>query len=108
MDMGPGTPPLEWSLWLRLMGIEDLKSASVMHFSQYDQMIQAAINGQGVALGRLPLMKSLLTQRKLVAPFKKSVASPRGYYVFQSDASRKKPEVGEFLAWLRAEAEALG
>jgi DNA-binding transcriptional LysR family regulator len=107
MDMGPGTPPLEWSLWLRLMGIEDLKSASVMHFSQYDQMIQAAINGQGVALGRLPLMKSLLTQRKLVAPFKKSVASPRGYYVFQSDASRKKPEVGEFLAWLRAEAEAL-
>ena len=39
------------------MEIEDLKPASVLHFSQYDQMIQAAINGQGVALGRLPLLK---------------------------------------------------
>jgi ABC-type molybdate transport system substrate-binding protein len=47
--------------------------------------------------------KDLIAQRKLVAPFKKGVASPRGYYVFQSDASRRKPEVGEFLAWLATE-----
>jgi LysR family glycine cleavage system transcriptional activator len=103
MDMGPGSQPLEWPPWLRLMEIEDLKPASVLHFSQYDQMIQAAINGQGVALGRLPLLKSLIEQRKLVAPFNKGMASPRGYYLFQSDASRRKPEVSEFLAWLLAE-----
>jgi len=29
--------------------------ASVLHFSMYDQMIQAAVNSQGVALGRLRL-----------------------------------------------------
>jgi len=105
-DFGPGSELLEWPLWLRAMQVEGLKPASVLHFSHYDQMIQAAVSGQGVALGRLPLVNELLAQRKLVAPFKSSVMSPRGYYVFQSDASRKKPEVREFLAWLIAEAGA--
>lgn len=104
MDTGPGSQLLEWPMWLRAMKIDALKPASVLHFSMYDQMIQAAVNGQGVALGRLPLLNSLLAQRKLVAPFKKSVASPRSYYVFRSDASRAKPEVNQFLAWLQAEA----
>ena len=104
MDHGPGTEVLEWPLWLRALQVEGLKPASVLHFSQYDQMIQAAINGQGVGIGRLPLLDDVLAQRKLVAPFKRSVVSPRSYYLFQSDASRKKPEVREFLAWLIAEA----
>lgn len=104
MDTGPGSQLLEWPMWLRAMKIDALKPASVLHFSMYDQMIQAAVNGQGVALGRLPLLNSLLAQRKLIAPFKKSVASPRSYYVFRSDASRAKPEVNQFLAWLQAEA----
>ncbi len=46
----------------------------------------------------------LLQQRKLVAPFKKSLVSPHSYFLFQSDASRRKPEVGGFLVWLQAEA----
>ena len=86
------------------MKLEGLKPASVLHFSMYDQMIQAAVAGQGVALGRLPLLNDLIMQRKLVTPFKKSVVSPRSYYLFQSDASRKKPEVREFLSWLLVEA----
>ena len=106
MDFGPGSELLEWPLWLRAMQVEGLKPASVLHFSQYDQMIQAAVGAQGVGLGRLPLINSLLAQRKLVAPFDQSVVSPRSYYLFQSDASRRKPEVREFLAWLLAEAAA--
>jgi DNA-binding transcriptional LysR family regulator len=106
MDGLPGTHLLEWPPWLRAMKLEGLKPASVLHFSMYDQMIQAAVNGQGVALGRLPLLNGLIAQRKLVTPFNKSVVSPRSYYLFQSDASRRKPEVREFLSWLLAEAAA--
>lgn len=108
MDTGPGSQLLEWPPWLRAMKLEGLKPASVLHFSMYDQMIQAAVNGQGVALGRLPLLNDLLARRKLVAPFNRSVVSPRSYFVFQSEASRKKPEVREFLTWLVAEANATG
>jgi LysR family transcriptional regulator, glycine cleavage system transcriptional activator len=108
LDSGPGSHLLEWPPWLRAMKLEDLKPASVLHFSMYDQMIQAAVAGQGVALGRLPLINDLIAQRKLVAPFDKSVVSPRSYFMFQSQASRHKPEVREFLAWLMAEAAAVG
>jgi DNA-binding transcriptional LysR family regulator len=106
MDGLPGTHLLEWPPWLRAMKLEGLKPASVLHFSMYDQMIQSAVNGQGVALGRLPLLNGLIAQRKLVTPFDESLVSPRSYYLFQSNASRKKPEVREFLGWLLAEAAA--
>ena len=68
MDTGPGSQLLEWPPWLRAMKLEGLKPAErVLHFSMYDQMIQAAVNGQGVALGRLPLLNDLLAQRKSLA-----------------------------------------
>lgn len=104
MDGLPGTQLLEWPLWLRAMKLEGLQPASVLHFSSYDQMIQAAVAGQGVAMGRLPLLNDLIAQRKLVAPFDQRVVSPRSYYVFESPAARAKPEVQEFIAWLQAEA----
>ena len=72
-----------WAMWLRALKLENLVPASVLHFSMYDQMIQATIAGQGVALGRSPLIDSLLRQRKLVAPFRQTMASPRSYYLVQ-------------------------
>ena len=96
---------LEWTPLLRALNIEQLKPAGALHFSMYDQMIQAAVNGQGVALGRLPLLNNLLAKRQLVAPFKKTLVSPRSYYLIQSAASQRKPEVNEFTQWLLAEAQ---
>ena len=95
-----------WAMWLRALKLEGLVPASVLHFSMYDQMIQATVAGQGVALGRSPLIDSLLRQRKLVAPFKQAIASPRSYYLVQSAAAARKPEVQAFVAWLHAEAHA--
>jgi LysR family glycine cleavage system transcriptional activator len=46
---------MDWGTWLTALGIGKLRSAASLHFSQYEQMIQAAINAQGVALGRHPL-----------------------------------------------------
>jgi LysR family glycine cleavage system transcriptional activator len=104
LDSGLGADMQGWDMWLRAMKLEGLKPASVLHFSQFDQLINAAVNGQGVALGRSPLLKHLLRDRKLVAPFKKEMASPRGYYLVQSAQAARKPEVQEFAAWLRDEA----
>ena len=69
--------------------------------------INAAVAGQGIALGRSPLLKQLLKERKLVAPFKKSVVSPRSYYLVQSASGMRKPEVQDFATWLREEARGI-
>lgn len=108
LHMEPDTAGVlqSWAMWLRALKLESLVPASVLHFSMYDQMIQATLAGQGIALGRSPLIDSLLRQKKLVAPFKQTLASPRSYYLMQSAAAARKPEVQAFVAWLRREASA--
>jgi LysR family glycine cleavage system transcriptional activator len=91
---------LDWELWFHALGLRDFEPAGKLHFSHYDQLIQAAVDGHGVALGRIPLLSRLLRERKLVAPFKKKVASSRAYYVVESPAAKSKPQVREFADWL--------
>ena len=104
LDSGPGADMQDWPMWLRAMKLEGLKPASVLHFSQFDQLINAAVSGQGVALGRSPLLQQMLRTRQLVAPFKKTVASPRSSYLVRSATAARKPEVEAFAAWVREEA----
>ena len=94
----------DWGLWLQAMHLADLRPAGVMHFSSYDQLVQAAVAGQGVALGRMPLIDQLVKSKKLVAPFAGGVVSPRGYCVIVAATSAKRPEVAAFTAWLTAAA----
>ncbi|HUN70026.1 MAG TPA: LysR substrate-binding domain-containing protein, partial [Burkholderiales bacterium] len=91
---------MEWNLWLHAHGLRDFKPAGVLQFNQYDQLVQAAVNGQGVALGRLPLLRGTLREKKLVTPFRKSVVSSRGYYLVRSRRAAGKPDVADFEAWL--------
>ena len=96
---------LDWQLWLQALGIDALQPAGKLRFNQYDQLIQAAVSAQGVALGRYPLVRALLREGRLVAPFKQDVGSTRGYFLVESPAARAKPQVRDFVAWLMKEAE---
>lgn len=98
-------PWLNWQAWLAANGAPDLKPAGALRFSLYDQVIQAAIAGQGVALGRIPLITRLLDARVLVAPFGKRYDSPRGYYAIAAPHAAQRPEVIAFVEWLRKEAQ---
>lgn len=103
---------LQWDIWLQAMGLPDLKPAGSVRFSHYDQMIQAAVRGEGVALGRLPLMSQQIEDGTLVAPFEKArgrgrgTVSTRAYFIVAPPAARGRPEVQHFMDWLLAEARA--
>jgi len=97
----PGTDmPLEWDPWLQAVGLADLQPAATLSFSNYNEAIMAALTGQGVALGRLPMIASLLKSRKLVAPFKEKIASPRAYFLQVAPGARAKPAVQALESWL--------
>ena len=98
----------DWGLWLHAMRLDALRPAGVLHFSSYDQLISAAIAGQGIALGKMPLIESHLKSRKLVAPFSEGVVSPRCYFMIASLASASKPELRDFTDWLQATARGPG
>lgn len=82
-----------------------MAAAGALRLNHFDQMIQAAVDGQGVALGRSPLVRRLIKQGKLAAPFSRRTLSPRAYYVFTSRDGAERPEVGDFGSWLRREAK---
>jgi len=97
-------PWLSWEVWLELMEAHDVRPAGALRFSHYDQLIQAALDGQGIALGRSPLVDRWLRQGKLVLPFGKRYASSpadsRAYFVILARGSEGRTEVGAFYRWL--------
>ncbi|MGZ5120725.1 MAG: hypothetical protein ACXWCK_32025 [Burkholderiales bacterium] len=64
------TPWLSWNVWLETMNLRAPKRVRALRFSHYDQVIQAAIAGQGLALGRFPLVKSLIDEGRLATPLR--------------------------------------
>ncbi len=99
--------PLEWQTWLQAMGAGGLEPAAMLSFTQYDSAVAAAVAGQGVVLGRRPLVDALLRRRALVAPFKGSTASARGYTLLVEPAAARRPAVQALAQWLLAQARAV-
>jgi LysR family transcriptional regulator, glycine cleavage system transcriptional activator len=97
-------PWLYWQTWLAANGEPQLEPAGSLRFSIYDQVVQAALGGQGVALGRLPMVTELLEAGRLVAPFPKRFDSQRGYYVLVAPHAQNRPTVVAFVEFLREQA----
>ena len=95
-----GGMPVEWEPWLQAMGLADLEPAARLSMSGYNEVVAAAVAGQGVALGRRPLVDQLLREGRLVAPLAKTVATPRSYILVVDPAARARPAVRALEAWL--------
>lgn len=106
IDMAPdGSPMVEWEPWLRIMGLPDLRMKNTLRFTQWSDAVAAAVAGQGVVIGRLPLAADLLRDGRLVAPFAgDGAASQRGYFIELSARGARNADAQDFVRWLRAEA----
>lgn len=102
---GVGGMPAEWEPWLQAVGASDVQPASVLTLPNYSDAVAAAVAGQGVVIGRRPLIDSLIRSRKLVAPFKDVAASARAYFLVLNPGSRSRPAVRALEQWLLAQAE---
>jgi LysR family transcriptional regulator, glycine cleavage system transcriptional activator len=104
------SPWLSWEVWFELVKSHGVKPAGTLRFSHYDQMIRAALDGQGIALGRSPLVDGWVKEGRLVLPFGgRFISSPgqaRAYFVVLSPAVKDRPEVQRFSAWVQREARA--
>jgi LysR family glycine cleavage system transcriptional activator len=100
-----GGMPIEWEPWLQAIGLPLLEPASRLSLSGYNELVAAAVAGQGVALGRRPLVDELLREGRLVAPLPKTLATPRSYILVVDPAARTRPAVRALEAWLLAQAK---
>jgi LysR family transcriptional regulator, glycine cleavage system transcriptional activator len=98
-------PWSDWAPWLEAMKLGNLKPAGVLRFSQYDQVVQAAIDGSGIAIGRSPHSARQLRDDLLVAPFgQEAVLNWGAYFILVAPRSAERAIVKDFVAWLRSEA----
>jgi len=95
---------LQWADWLSAMGWTNAKPKGILRFNQYDQVIHAALAGQGIALGRLELLKTMLAEHRLVALSRPRVAE-HGYahWLIQGDAEPRE-DVLDVITWVRSQA----
>lgn len=96
---------MDWDTWLAAQGHPGLKPAASIRFDSYEGMIQAALSGQGVAMGIGRLVSGLVESGKLVSPFCKTVTGSRSYFVIRSANTRTRSHVQAFVDWLIEEAK---
>lgn len=95
----------DWRSWLLAAGAADVDATQGFHFRQTALVIQAAIDGQGVALGTTSLVADDLASGRLVRPFDLALKGPPqfAYYLVAPRATADRPLVKAFRDWVLAE-----
>ncbi len=105
MPMGGEIAP-NWEMWLKAAGASGVDWTRGPRFSASSMALEAAITGQGVALGSSVLAAADLRAGRLVRPFATRLALDFGFWVVTPEATADRPKVAAFRDWLLAEARA--
>lgn len=89
-----------WSDWLKLAGVDDIDARRGTVIDDTNVLIQAALDGQGVALGSTTFVDDLLESGRLIKPFDISLVNEFAYYVVYPQSHLQNPAVRAFKDWL--------
>jgi len=98
--LGDKPPWDEWQPWLAAQGINTPIEAPGLS-SDFSIILQAAVEGHGVAMARDLLVADDLKAGRLVRPFPRGVASVFNYYYVCSPERAEEPALTAFGDWLR-------
>lgn len=94
---------LGWENWFALHGVATTGESHDLTLNNYPLVIQAAIAGQGLALGWTPLVDELVRNGQLVAAFVQPTTTAHGYFLVQPTAQRTPESVQRFRQWIVGE-----
>lgn len=95
-----------WQTWLKKVNVSDINPEEGLYFETGYLAIQAAIEGQGVALERHALVTPSILQGKLIRPFKEFIRETEtGYYVVFPFDREDDVKIQTFLSWIKMEAK---
>ena len=94
----------DWPMWLAARGLKNVDGNRGPRFNQSSLVIEAAMNGRGVALAKRTLAQADLEAGRLVAPLQIATAVDFAYYLVHPKAKGRLPQVKAFVAWIEAEA----
>lgn len=89
-----------WDDWFSAMRLKPASRAHDLMFNNYQLVLQAALQGQGVGLGWAPLIDAMVESNALVRLSPTPLMSERGYFVVQSEASPVSDYANAFKRFL--------
>lgn len=91
-----------WAMWLRAAGAPEVDATRGLHFAQTALALQAALDGQGVALGDSTLVADDLAAGRLVRPFSMALKGPAqfAYHLVHAPARAEEPLIKAFRCWI--------
>ena len=98
----------DWAMWFAAADLAGVDTARGPGFDDSGLLIQAAIEGLGVALGRSVLVKGDLDAGRLVRPFDVALTAEFAYYLVFPPDLENAPKIETFRTWLLATARATG
>jgi LysR family glycine cleavage system transcriptional activator len=101
-DMAPLSFP-DWGAWFAAAGVSGVDASRGPRFSHTHLMLQAAIDGHGVALGQLLLATEDIAAGRLVMPFGPKLATGLGYWLVSPPGFADRPKVRAFRNWVMDE-----
>ncbi|HEY1773351.1 MAG TPA: transcriptional regulator GcvA [Gammaproteobacteria bacterium] len=93
-----------WQQWLELAKVRGIDARQGLVVEDMNVLIQAAIEGQGVALASAPLVQAEIEAGRLVRPFQINLPVELAFYAVYPKNRGGDPFVLTFVDWLREEA----
>jgi LysR family glycine cleavage system transcriptional activator len=93
-----------WTRWLAAAGVDDRCAIHGPVLNRDAISIDAAINGQGVALTRTTLCAWDLINGRLVRPFAEALPLSKSYWIVCPKVVAAQPKIATFRDWLLSEA----
>ncbi|MDU8923786.1 transcriptional regulator GcvA [Pasteurellaceae bacterium LIM206] len=104
MESGQGFVP--WQQWFERADVSAFMLKPMLQINNSAAVLQATIEGQGIALARSQMAKDDLACGRLVRLFPEiSYPAPLAYYVVYQLQDGEKAKVAAFKEWLKTEAE---
>lgn len=94
----------DWAMWLQAAGVADIDPTRGPGYTLSSLVVEAAVNGDGVALGRGLLAADRLHAGDLIRPFDLALTANYRYYIAIPESGVDRPKVQAFADWLMEEA----
>lgn len=114
LDWRATNPWPDWQEWLEVAGVLDPADggADFIDIERRSTVIRdtglllnAVLDGQGVALGQASLVADHIKEKRLVAPFARRLKTGFGYFLVHPQGADERPEIKVFRDWIVAEAK---
>lgn len=103
MDSHTGFPT--WETWLQRAGVSEAVRSRGLTINNSAAVLQAAIDGQGIALARSVMARDDIATGRLIRLFPEiALASPLAYYAVYRPECASLPRLMAFRSWLLTEA----